>query len=159
MMDRLKILVDGGGHGYSIALFPKNERYYNYQKGATNNEAEYNGVILALEKLPEDSKAIILTDSQLIVGQLTQGWNINYDHLYEKTRKIESLIDKKNLDVEFKWFPREKNTADLVLRKHLIKIGVEVKEPLYEKVKRLEKENKQLTDEIKRLKDASQKDA
>jgi ribonuclease HI len=68
--DRISIIVDGSGTGYSCAYFAENEKYFTYQQSATNNEAEYNAVILALEHLADGSKAAILCDSQLVVNQL-----------------------------------------------------------------------------------------
>ena len=120
-----KIITDGSGKGHSVALFPKNEKYFTYQKGATSNEAEYNGIIVALNYLPENSKAIIQTDSRLVVGQLSKGWRINYAHLYRKVVKIKKLISSKNLDVEFKWIPRGRNTADRALKRHLKQLDEE----------------------------------
>ena len=131
-MIHIKAKTDGKslgnpGKAYWIALFDRkidgSNRYYGEHNFGTNNEAEYNGVILALEKVPCNSKLTIETDSQLVWGQLTQDWKINQQTLFEKTQEIERLVDKKNIDLEVKWIPREKNTADFVLDKHLKKIG------------------------------------
>ena len=132
-----KIVTDGSGKGHSVALFPKNEKYFAYQKGATSNEAEYNGVIIALDHLPENSKAVIQTDSRLVVGQLTKRWRINYARLYRKVTEIKKLIKSKNLDIEFKWIPRGRNTADRALKKHL---------------KQLDEENRRIREEIRKNK-------
>jgi ribonuclease HI len=88
-------VVDGGSRGNGAA----NEGYGSYVLStrdgrketfrlalgtATNNEAEYQTLIAALEELvgriqragksPSDYGLLVHTDSQLMVGQLTQGW-------------------------------------------------------------------------------------
>ncbi len=140
----ITIQTDGNGDGYYIALFPNSKRHYDHQKGITHNEAEYNGVILALQKLSNKSKAIIQTDSQLVVGQLTEGWKINLPHLYDKVEYINQIIENKSLDITFEWIKRERNVSDIVLRRHLKKVGILVKENPYDTIKKLKKEIKKL---------------
>jgi ribonuclease HI len=63
----------------------------------TNNEAEYVALISALVDLrgrieragknPRDYSVTVHTDSQLVVGQLTQGWQI-------KAANLRSLVDE-----------------------------------------------------------------
>lgn len=116
---RIHIFVDGSGSGHSAAHFSDNEVYYTFQKGATNNVAEYNGVILALEHLPDCAKATILSDSQLVICQLNGTYRCNYAHLNKKRLVIQDLITRKGLDIRFEWIPRELNKADADIRKHL----------------------------------------
>ena len=71
MDDRIDILVDGSGDGHSVALFPGEEVFFSYERGASNNEAEFNAVILALENLPDHAHARIRTDSQVVVWHLS----------------------------------------------------------------------------------------
>jgi ribonuclease HI len=62
----------------------------------TNNEAEYVAFISALVDLrgrieragkrPRDYSVVVRTDSQLLVGQLTQGWKVN-------AANLRSLVD------------------------------------------------------------------
>ena len=64
---------------------------------ATNNEAEYRTLISALKdlvgriqragKTPSTYSLLIYTDSQLLVGQLTQGWQI-------KATNLRPLVDE-----------------------------------------------------------------
>ncbi len=114
----IRIQTDGDGEGNSIALF-HDKAYYRSEKGITHNEAEYNGIILALENLPAGSEAVIQTDSRLVVGQLAEGWKVNHPHLLSKIRQINMLVAKKRLEVKFEWIPREENRADVALRRHL----------------------------------------
>ena len=116
--DRIHIFVDGSGSGHSAAHFSDDEVYYTHQKGATNNVAEYNGVIIALEHLPDGAQATILSDSQLVVCQLNGTYRCNYAHLNKKRLAIKDLIARKRLDVRFEWIPRELNKADADIRKH-----------------------------------------
>ena len=65
---RITILIDGSGSGHSAAFFSETI-LSRLPEGVTNNDAEYNGAILALEHLPDGSKALILSDSELIVNR------------------------------------------------------------------------------------------
>jgi len=116
---RKTVIVDGSGTGHSAAHFSEKEVYFTFQKGATNNEAEYNGVILALEHLPAGTQATIKSDSQLVVYQLTGRYRCNYEHLNKKRMIIESLIKDKALGIKFEWIPREENKADADIRNHI----------------------------------------
>jgi len=64
---------------------------------ATNNEAEYRTLITALKDLagrirqagksPSGYSLLVHTDSQLLVGQLTQGWQV-------KAANLRPLVDE-----------------------------------------------------------------
>ena len=95
-------VVDGGSRGNGAA----NEGYGSYVLStrdgrkqtirldlgtATNNEAEYQTLIAALKdlsgriqragKAPSGYSLLLHTDSQLMVGQLTQGWKVQAANL------------------------------------------------------------------------------
>jgi ribonuclease HI len=65
--------------------------------GVTNNEAEYRTLIAALKDLtgriaragksPAKYSVVVQTDSQLMVGQLTQGWQV-------KATNLRPLVDE-----------------------------------------------------------------
>jgi ribonuclease HI len=69
----------------------------DFGHGVTNNEAEYQTLIAALKDLtgriqragksPSDYSLLVHTDSQLLVGQLTQGWQV-------KAANLRSLVDE-----------------------------------------------------------------
>jgi ribonuclease HI len=71
-------------------------------RGVTNNEAEYRTLIAALKDLvgriqragksPIDYSLLIHTDSQLMVGQLTQGWQIKAANLRPLADEAGSLV-------------------------------------------------------------------
>jgi len=140
VIEMIKAQIDGKslgnpGQAYWIALFDRkigeSNRYYGEADNLTNNEAEYNGLILALEKVPENCELEIETDSKLLVGQMVQNWRINYQHLYELNQRANDLIRNKRIKLNLKWIPREKNISDLVLNRHLQKMGIlETKCPL-----------------------------
>ena len=101
-------VVDGGSRGNGAA----NEAYGSYVLStrdgrketirldlgtATNNEAEYQTLIAALKDLvgriqradraPSGYSLLAHTDSQLMVGQLTQGWKV-------KAANLRPLVDE-----------------------------------------------------------------
>ena len=143
--ERLEITVDGSGDGHSIAQFPEDEVYFSYEKGASNNEAEFNAVILALENLPPRSHARIRTDSQTVVWHLTGDGRTRSPALGKKVVEVRDLICTRELTVEVQWIPRRHNTADRLLKQYVAGVcGAGGKEPMYQKVRRLEAENNRL---------------
>lgn len=143
--DRVVITVDGSGDGHSVALFPDDEVYFMYEKGASNNDAEFNAVILALHNLPRHAAARVRTDSQAVVWHLTTGNRTKNPSFIRKGAEIQELILEKGLHVEIEWIPRQQNPADRLLRRYIASLcGAGGKEPLYTRVKRLESENQRL---------------
>jgi len=69
----------------------------DFGRGVTNNEAEYQTLIEAVKDLllriqragrsPSEFSLLVHTDSQLIVGQLTQGWQV-------KAANLRPLVDE-----------------------------------------------------------------
>jgi len=69
----------------------------DFGRGVTNNEAEYRTLIGGLKDLagriqragksPSDYSLLVHTDSQLLVGQLTQGWQV-------KAANLRPLVDE-----------------------------------------------------------------
>ena len=74
----------------------------DFGRGVTNNEAEYHTLIAALKDLvgriqrggknPSDYSLLVHTDSQLMVGQLTQGWQIKAANLRPLVDEAAALI-------------------------------------------------------------------
>ena len=106
-------VVDGGSRGNGAA----NEAYGSYVLStrdgrketirldlgtATNNEAEYQTLIAALKDLvgriqradraPSGYSLLAHTDSQLMVGQLTQGWKVKAANLRPLVDEAKSLM-------------------------------------------------------------------
>ena len=133
----LTIYTDGAskgnpGVGFALAhITVDNEDHYEVIKllgpDVTNNQAEYEGMILAFlnvfklkqERFPSIMNTTIYTDSQLLEGQLTKGWKINKNKglvvyckdLLKKTKNISS--------VSIKWVRREENKAGIRLEELL----------------------------------------
>ena len=71
-------------------------------RGVTNNEAEYRTLIVALKDLvgriqragksPSDYSLLVHTDAQLMVGQLTQGWQVKAANLRPLVDEAAALI-------------------------------------------------------------------
>jgi ribonuclease HI len=143
--DRIDITVDGSGDGHSVALFPDDEVYFMYEKGASNNDAEFNAVILALQNLPHHAAARVKTDSQAVVWHLTTGNQTRNPSFIRKGAEIQHLILEKELRIDIQWIPRQQNPADRLLRRYIASLcGAGGKEPLYSRVRRLESENQRL---------------
>jgi len=119
--EKMKIWIDGSGNliegqkGKSIVLFEDGETLeHEYYSKTTNNEAEYKALIDAL--LDEQSEnSIIYTDSQLLVGQVCNGWKIKAENLKPFVEKSKELLKQRNAIL--KWIPREENKAGKLLEK------------------------------------------
>ena len=134
-MASLKIYCDGGargnpGPGASAFVVTLNERViyknYKYLGIATNNQAEYQAVIMALTWSLENAKAmganeiLITLDSQLVAQQLSEKFrvkNIILKDLYLKARNLENKLSFK---VSYTYVPRSKNKlSDFLVNKAL----------------------------------------
>ena len=88
-----------------------------YLGKATNNTAEYQGVLLALKyligSLPLPSPALIdiTVDSVLICEQLSGRYKIKQAHLKELARAINQLTDIHKLHLTYHHVPRAQNSA------------------------------------------------
>ncbi len=119
-MSKLKIYTDGGARGNpgpggcGVVIYDQQNKvigeYTKFLKKATNNQAEYEALILALQKAKalKAKELSCYLDSQLIVEQLNHRYKI-------KNRDLGSLFVKVwNLSQSFKkisyhYIPREKN--------------------------------------------------
>ncbi|MDZ8172812.1 reverse transcriptase-like protein [Microbacterium xanthum] len=77
---------------------------------ATNNVAEYNGMIVGVEAaLARDPDAAIHVkmDSKLVVEQMTGRWKIKHPDMQVLARRAHELIGAR--PVTFEWVPRAEN--------------------------------------------------
>jgi ribonuclease HI len=85
----------------------------------TNNYAEYTALVEALGKLRELRKkgnVVIRSDSQLLVGQMSKGWEVKGGGYLGKLKEARDLL-REFSSVTFEWIPREQNEeADLLSR-------------------------------------------
>lgn len=92
-----------------------------YGPGATNNIAEYNAVLSALEWLVQyghnDRNVTIRTDSQLVVNQINGSYSVRSVNLKPLHKKAIKLAKEFN-NLQFQWIPRKQNEeADELSRK------------------------------------------
>ena len=85
----------------------------------TSNYAEYTALVEALKKLKDmgvDRDVVVRSDSQLLVGQMSQGWKVKGGGYILKLHEARNLL-KEFGAVKFEWIPREMNLeADLLTR-------------------------------------------
>lgn len=99
--------IDGGclgnqAHGkreaYGSISDGETVKRLRFPTASTNNEAEYMVLSVLLDNLlsnrldPTKPQTSIYTDSQLLVGQLTQGWKVNADNLLSLHKESASKL-------------------------------------------------------------------
>lgn len=92
-------------NNYGLAAEP-------FTEDASNNVAEYTGIIKALEWLSQtnnyDSKIIVRGDSKLVIYQIKGKYKVKAPRIVPLYQTVMSLIPKfKVLDIQ--WVPREQN--------------------------------------------------
>ncbi|MDO8515515.1 MAG: ribonuclease HI family protein [bacterium] len=126
----LIIKTDGGSRGNPgraacayVAKDPSGnlrEKRGKYLGRATNNVAEYEGVLLFLGSHPAKQGETLdfYLDSLLVVNQLKGLWKIKDENLKILNSKVKELT--KNLNVSWNHVPREQNTeADALVNETL----------------------------------------
>ncbi|MCW3494600.1 reverse transcriptase-like protein [Microbacterium sp. SSM24] len=87
-----------------------------YMGVATNNVAEYAGMIAGVEAAFDRDPAasvIVRMDSRLVVEQMSGRWRIAHPDMQAQARRARALIAER--DVAFEWVPRAENArADAV---------------------------------------------
>jgi ribonuclease HI len=99
-----------GKAGCGAVLYQNNEiiwKGHKYLGIGTNNVAEYNGLILALEKAKELklNQLIIKGDSKLVIEQMKGNYKVNAPHLiplYKRAKELEP-------NVTYLYIPRKEN--------------------------------------------------
>lgn len=83
----------------------------------TNNEAEYTALSFCLLYLIERNiqGPIIMSDSKLVVNQVSGKWKCKSEHLKQYQSAARLLVEKANATV--KWVPRSYNRAGIYLEK------------------------------------------
>ncbi len=78
---------------------------------ATNNVAEYRGLIAGLQAATELSPSVVdvRLDSKLIVEQMSGRWKVKHTDLQPLARRAAELV-RALPSVSFTWVPRERNT-------------------------------------------------
>lgn len=120
-------------HG-DLETFHKKPQIFKTMKNITNNQSEYLALKSLIEWLPRESVCIVYSDSQLVVCQMGGfkeanihcNWKCHDHDLMKINEEIRDEIIKKNLSIELRWVPRERNifgkVLDKIKRKHKKKI-------------------------------------
>lgn len=83
---------------------------------ATNNEAEYQGLLAALEYLPNFLKdnvvenVVIKMDSNLVVQQVNGNWKIKEPRMLEFVLQARKKIEELTVPVRIEYVPRAENS-------------------------------------------------
>jgi len=126
----------GGYMGAGVVIHETNEEPHYIHKGYkkdgsnSNNKAEYLALEIALDKLryEHDKDVFIYGDSNLVIQQMSGKWKIKggmYSEIaFRCQSKLEWLLQNQELQITFKWIPREKNTVADELSKHGIQEAI-----------------------------------
>jgi ribonuclease HI len=131
------IHTDGGARGnpgpaacaFVAAIGDKTVMKSSFFLGkATNNHAEYHGVLLATEwlnknyKIFQEDTVTFYLDSELVVRQLNGIYKVKDKNLNGIFLQIKDLLKSMDLKIFYKHIPREKNSiADFLVNKELDK--------------------------------------
>ena len=127
-MNTITVYVDGGAHNNgipeakcygSIAVEYKGEikkhETYQYPGARTNNQAEYDALLSALDYLNKlrlrASKPlppiVIKSDSTLVVNQVNGNWKIKDADLKDSYILVREYLDKSGLNINITKVPRD----------------------------------------------------
>ena len=119
MSDDVIVRTDGGAQGNpgpaASAFIVENGKrivclHSEYIGLATNNQAEYTALVMALEYVQMNfpkRKIKVFTDSQLMVRQLKGEYRVKSPNLIPIWSKARELVEKLNVSLE--WIKRDKN--------------------------------------------------
>lgn len=135
--DAITVNTDGGSRGNpgpaacafvirkGTKIIFKGSKYLNK---STNNDAEYMGVVLALNSVKENIDCFtgfvinFLLDSELVVKQLNGHYKIKNENLRNSYSIIQNTVKENGLKVTYSHIPREKNKdADKLVNEELDK--------------------------------------
>ncbi len=120
-MSRLIIEADGGSRGNpgvaaggAVVIDPETDEVLTevgvYVGIASNNVAEYNGLIAgltaAIDRDP-DAELLVRMDSKLVVEQMSGRWKIKHPDMKVLAQQAREIIGARR--VVFEWVPRAKN--------------------------------------------------
>jgi len=128
-MNKIYINTDGGSRGnpgpaaIGVVFYDASGKVlYDYKEcigRATNNEAEYQAIIKALQILLESkwfsanniagSEVVCRLDSQLVVEQINGNYKIKQDHIKLLIAQVRQMMSQINLNISYIHIPREEN--------------------------------------------------
>ena len=134
----INIYTDGGSlnnpgeAAIGFVIFKGNKKILSGNKRigiASNNQAEYEAVIAALEAIkkiisnktiPPPTRVVFYSDSRLLVNQVNGLFKIKNSKIRDYIFKIRSLENEIGVFIVYKNIPREKNAlADSLVKKAL----------------------------------------
>lgn len=137
-----EIYADGASRGQgqdplgigacSIVLYKNKKQIGQYARAlgrVTNNQAEYEAVIMGVTAswFAELDNAVIYSDSQLVVNQVTDKWRCNDEKLYPLYLSIKEIQEVYNFKLI--WVPRkEVHQADYLNNQLLDKLERKMKD-------------------------------
>lgn len=92
----------------------------DYLGVATNNVAEYTGLLVALQVCAAlgDVRVDVRMDSKLVVEQMTGAWKIKHENMRALAAQVRAAINPAH--VRYQWIPRERNRdADRLVNESL----------------------------------------
>ncbi|MFC0582753.1 reverse transcriptase-like protein [Micrococcoides hystricis] len=98
------VIYDRGGNKIADVAGPLGK--------ATNNVAEYSGLVAGLELIAERDKTAtvhVQLDSKLVVEQMTGRWKIKHPDMQDLARKAHKILPPTS--VSYEWIPRDQNTV------------------------------------------------
>ena len=114
----IDLITDGGCYPnpgpayYSFKVIQDNEIVAEANRqhigNATNNEAEYSGLLAGLEAVRErlnDGELHIYTDSRLMCNQVRGQWRCKKKHLNPLVERAQKMLSGYNWRIE--WLPRD----------------------------------------------------
>ncbi|MEN9923797.1 MAG: Phosphoserine phosphatase 1 [Actinomycetota bacterium] len=141
-MDRFIVYADGASRGnpgpaaYGTLVLNHAEEVVaelaGYLDVATNNFAEYYGLITGLEflqSIPTASFIEIRMDSKLVVEQMTGKWKVKHPDMRALALTARDLLQP--FTGTFTWIPREQNSrADALANEALDKASLGILDPI-----------------------------
>lgn len=124
MTSRIIVEADGGSRGnpgpssYGALIRDADTGMVIAQRGetigvATNNVAEYTGLIAGLELVrehaPDATDVEVRMDSKLVIEQMAGRWKVKHDSMKPLAQEARRLLPPGS--VTWTWVPREQNTA------------------------------------------------
>lgn len=119
---RVVVEVDGGSRGnpgpagYGAVVFSADRSTLLAERRqsighATNNVAEYRGLIAGLEAAAEvgATEVAVSMDSKLVVEQMSGRWRVKHPDLLELNREANQMA-RQFASVTYEWIPRERNS-------------------------------------------------
>lgn len=113
-----------GGWSYVIKRNGSTTMDNGGERQTTNNRMELTAVLCALAYLEDDDKAVIHTDSQLVIGWLSKGWRRKQPDIRKLCTKIDGLVRSRNLDVSYKWVKAHNEDKYNEMADKLAKAGI-----------------------------------